>query len=135
MRIAFYAPLKSPRHPRPSGDRAIARLFIEAFERGGHTVELASEFRSREGNGDEFLQKRLRDVGQRLGRRLARRLLARPLSERPAVWFTYHLYYKAPDWIGPAVARALDIPYIVAEASFAPKRDRPPWQIVHRAVG
>tara|TARA_B100000676_G_scaffold311804_1_gene383137 strand:+ start:1818 stop:2975 length:1158 start_codon:yes stop_codon:yes gene_type:complete len=135
VRIAFYAPLKSPRHPRPSGDRAIARLFIEAFERGGHTVELASEFRSREGNGDEFLQKRLRDVGQRLGRRLARRLLARPLSERPAVWFTYHLYYKAPDWIGPAVARALDIPYIVAEASFAPKRDRPPWQMVHRAVG
>ena len=26
---------------------------------------------------------------------------------RPDLWFTYHLYHKAPDWIGPAVAEAL----------------------------
>ena len=35
----------------------------------------------------------------------------------PAAWFTYHLYYKAPDWLGPDIARALAIPYLVAEAS------------------
>ena len=38
------------------------------------------------------------------------------------LWFTYHLYYKAPDWLGPAVSAALDIPYVVAEVSHAGKR-------------
>jgi hypothetical protein len=28
MRIAFYAPLKPPDHPVPSGDRQIAQLFL-----------------------------------------------------------------------------------------------------------
>src|SRR5258705_179814 len=30
MRIAFYAPLKPPSHPVPSGDRRIARLLLQA---------------------------------------------------------------------------------------------------------
>ena len=135
MNIAFYAPLKSPKHPRPSGDRAIARLFFEAFQQAGHDVELVSEFRSRESRGDVDHQRRLRNLGERLAVRLIRQLQKRPRAARPDVWFTYHLYYKAPDWLGPTVARALGIPYVVAEASFAPKRDRPPWQMVHRAVG
>src|SRR3546814_641376 len=46
----------------------------------------------------------------------------------------YHLYYKAPDWIGPKVARALRIPYVVAEASVAYKRASGPWAASHRAV-
>jgi len=44
--IAFYAPLKSPLHPTPSGDRRIARLFINALEQGGYHVELASQLRT-----------------------------------------------------------------------------------------
>jgi hypothetical protein len=31
MRIAFYAPLKSPDHPVPSGDRLLARLLVDAL--------------------------------------------------------------------------------------------------------
>jgi glycogen synthase len=50
------------------------------------------------------------------------------------VWFTYHLYYKAPDWLGPAVADALGIPYVVAEASLAGKRRDGPWAAGHAAV-
>ena len=39
MRIAFYAPLKSPTHTIPSGDRRVGRLLMEdsakwSFERG-----------------------------------------------------------------------------------------------------
>jgi glycosyltransferase involved in cell wall biosynthesis len=52
----------------------------------------------------------------------------------PELWFTYHLYYKAPDWLGPAVSLALGIPYVVAEASAAPKRAGGSWQVGHRAV-
>jgi glycosyltransferase involved in cell wall biosynthesis len=48
---------------------------------------------------------------------------------RPQLWFTYHLYYKAPDWLGPRVSEALCIPYVAAEASYAPKRARGPWAL------
>ena len=40
MRIAFYAPLKSPNHPVPSGDRRVARLLMDALLLAGHEVEL-----------------------------------------------------------------------------------------------
>ena len=33
------------------------------------------------------------------------------------LWFTYHCYYRKPDWLGPIVTRALGIPYVIAEAS------------------
>ena len=135
MRIAFYAPLKSPTDPTPSGDRHMARLLMTALAAAGHQVELASTFRSRDGEGDGLRQRRLQATGARLARRLLRRYRARPQTERPGAWFTYHLYYKAPDWLGPAVSAALDIPYIVAEASYAPKRDGGAWDLGHRAAG
>ena len=135
MRIAFYAPLKPPNHPTPSGDRHMARLLMTALEAAGHRVELASTFRSRDGAGDGVRQRRLQATGARLARRLLRRYRARPARERPGAWFTYHLYYKAPDWLGPAVSAALDIPYIVAEASYAPKRDGGAWDLGHLAAG
>ncbi len=135
MRIAFYAPLKPPDHPVPSGDRRMARAIVAALARAGHDVELAARFRSRDGTGDAARQARLRALGGRLAERLLRRYRARPADARPAVWITYHLYHKAPDWIGPAVAAALDIPYIAIEASYAPKQAGGPWATGHEAVG
>ena len=46
---------------------------------------------------------------------------------RPDLWFSYHLYHKAPDWLGPAISAALDIPYIAAEASYARKQSSGPF--------
>jgi len=134
MRIAFYAPLKPPGHPVPSGDRRMARLLIDALRRSGHEVEIAARFRSWDGAGDASRQERLQRLGGRLAARLIRRYRARPQAARPDLWFTYHLYYKAPDWLGPAVAEALAIPYAVAEASHAPKRARGAWSSGHRAT-
>ena len=51
MRVAFYAPLKPPDHPTPSGDRRMARLLMEALRAGGHVPVLASRFRSRYATG------------------------------------------------------------------------------------
>jgi predicted glycosyltransferase len=82
---------------------------------------------SRDGPGDPARQTRLQELGTRLADRLVRRLAARPRAARPRAWFTYHLYHKAPDWLGPRVADALAIPYVVAEASSAPKRAGGPW--------
>jgi glycosyltransferase involved in cell wall biosynthesis len=134
MRIAFYAPLKPPTHPVPSGDRRMARLLMAGLGRANHRIELASRFRSRDGAGDPARQQALADLGGHLARRLVRQYQARAPAERPELWFTYHLYYKAPDWLGPAVSAALDIPYVVAEVSHAGKRASGPWAIGHTAT-
>lgn len=133
MRIGFYAPLKPPDHPVPSGDRRIARLFVEAMRLAGHEPFVASHLRSYDGAGDSVRQTRLATIGQRAAERLLRRWRRSP-ETAPQLWLTYHLYYKAPDWLGPAVSRALGIPYVIAEASLAPKRAHGAWTIGHRAV-
>src|SRR5580692_5812505 len=133
MRIAFYAPLKPPDHATPSGDRRIARLLLEALRLAGHEPFLASHLRSFDPIGRERRQKQLAAHARQAAERLIARWRARP-GTAPELWFTYHLYYKAPDWLGPAVSAALDIPYVVAEASFAAKRAGGPWDIGHRGV-
>ncbi len=133
MKVAFYAPLKPPGSPKPSGDRRMARLLIKAIRAAGHDLRVASRMRARDGAGDPRRQARI----QRLGTRLAARLVQNYSVHgawRPDLWLTYHLYYKAPDWIGPAVAQALDIPYVAIEASHAPKRAIGPWSLGHRQV-
>ena len=128
MKIAFYAPLKPPDHPVPSGDRLIANLLLKALERAGHAPELVARFRSYEGRGDAARQQRLKSVGERLAERLARRLTRLGESERPRLWVTYHLYHKAPDWIGPSLSRVLGIPYVVIEGTVAPKQLGGSWR-------
>ena len=134
MRIAFYAPLKPPTHATPSGDRRVAGLLMEALVRGGQRVELVSTFRSFDGDGDAGRQAALRSQGESLARRMAAQWQAAPRELRPDLWFTYHLYYKAPDWLGPMISSALGIPYVVAEPSFAPKRAGGPWAVGHDAA-
>ena len=127
MKIAFYAPMKSPRSPRPSGDRRIARLFMDALTLAGFEVMLASELRSWEGKGIQDNQRRIKHQADNVARELIDRWKALPPGSRPCAWFTYHLYHKAPDWIGPQVSQALDIPFFLAEASIAGKQRLGPW--------
>jgi glycosyltransferase involved in cell wall biosynthesis len=134
MRVAFYAPLKPPDHAVPSGDRRVAQLLLEALRLAGHDPFIAARLRSFDGSGDPARQARLAELGGRAAERLLRRWRRMPQAA-PQLWFTYHLYYKAPDWLGPAVSRALGIPYVVAEASHAAKREGGPWHLGHRAVG
>lgn len=131
MRIAFYAPLKSPSHGTPSGDRRVAALLMQALAQGRHRVELASTFRSFDGHGDPVRQAGLRAQGEALGRQMAQGWRDGPAAARPDLWVTYHVYYKAPDWLGPVVSAALGIPYVIAEPSHAPKRAGGPWAIGH----
>ena len=63
MRIAFYAPMKAPNHPSPSGDRRVAQLLWQALEAGGHEVTLASDFRAYDGAGDSAAQGALAQQG------------------------------------------------------------------------
>jgi len=133
VRVAFYAPLKPPGHLIPSGDRHIARLFLEALRRAGHQPSVASRLRSFDGSGDTRHQAWIAALARRTAERLVRDWRQNP-DDGPQVWFTYHLYYKAPDWLGPEVSAALDIPYVIAEASYAAKRAGGPWASGHCAV-
>jgi glycosyltransferase involved in cell wall biosynthesis len=134
VRIAFYAPLKAPGQGfAPSGDRRVAGLLMAALVHAGEQVELVSTFRSYDADGDRERQEALRAQGEKLGRAMAAQWHDLPSRDRPALWFTYHLYYKAPDWLGPIVASTLGIPYVVAEASYAAKRAAGPWAIGHES--
>ncbi|MBI08466.1 MAG: glycosyl transferase [Rhodospirillaceae bacterium] len=130
MRIAFYAPLKSPYNPVPSGDRRVARLLLDVMRRAGHEVRVASRLRAFEGSGDLRRQAQIK----RRAASLVQRYVQMNGRNPPDLWFTYHLYHKAPDWLGPAISTALSIPYIVAEASFAPKQVNGPWAEGHAHV-
>jgi glycosyltransferase involved in cell wall biosynthesis len=132
MSLAFYAPLKSPDHPTPSGDRRMARALIEALRRAGQRVEIACRLRTYDRTGDPLRQQRLQALGEACAGNLLRRY--RHGHERPDAWVTYHGYHKAPDWLGPAVSTALGIPYLLVEASFAPKQAAGPWALGHRAT-
>ena len=114
--IAFYAPMKPPTDAVPSGDRTMARALVAALSGLGFgAVRLISELRSRDGTGDQATQD---DIFRAAKAEIAR--LAK--EEPPALWLTYHSYYKAPDLLGPALSRHWDIPYALVEATRAGKR-------------
>lgn len=124
MNIAFYSPLKSPNHPVPSGDRLMARQLIAAMGQAGHTVTIASELRSftpkPEGEGLPALRLAAEAEIDRLSGEWQ-------VAAKPDVWFTYHTYYKAPDLIGPDLARRFGLAYVTAEASYSRRRNIGVW--------
>ena len=132
--IAFYAPLKSPEHAVPSGDRTMARLLLAALREAGFAPRLASDLRTLDLAGDAGRQDTLRQAGEAEAECIIGAWRALPAHERPRAWFTYHCYYKAPDWTGPRVAEAFGIPYIVAEGSRSARRRAGPWALGHEGA-
>jgi glycosyltransferase involved in cell wall biosynthesis len=130
-RVLFHAPLKPADHPEPSGDRTMARLLVRALERAGFEVEIASTLRMFDRDGDAERARELADAALAEAEAKAAEIMRRPAGQRPALMFTYHVYYKAPDVLGPALAGKLGIPYCIAEGSRAPKRARGRWAHGH----
>jgi glycosyltransferase involved in cell wall biosynthesis len=125
MKIAFTAPMKPLDHPVPSGDRTMGRLIVKALESLGHEVTIASRFRAWRKEGSEAIQSDVRASALKEAERIAADW--ERTGYRPDLFLTYHLYHKAPDWIGPAVADRFDLPYAIVEASRAPKRQTGDW--------
>lgn len=128
-KVAFYAPMKPPDFPTPSGDLRIAQLFMKALGAAGFEVEVASKLRSWEGRGDAARQQEIKAEAQKQAEQIVAGYLERNVGDRPQYWFTYHLYHKAPDWIGMHVAKKLGIPYLIAECSIANKQQHGPWKM------
>lgn len=118
MKVAFYAPLKPISHPKPSGDREIARgLYSYLSEHA--KIFVLSDFRSR------FFYFRPRGWALWLLRLAQAYFLAR--RERPDLFFTYHTYYKAPDAIGFLLARWFKKPYVIFEGIYGRSTARTGW--------
>ena len=97
LSLAFYAPLKAPDHAVPSGDRRMAQLLMKALEAAGFAPFVASQLRSHDKTGDISVQDGLMRSALTEAEAIAARFAAAPPHERPRLWFTYHVYYKAPD--------------------------------------
>lgn len=131
--IAFYAPLKPPGHPIPSGDREIARNLVKALKLAGYRVILPTETISYQKRPSSALFAERKALCEAEASRLMDDWSRRP-TEAPDLWFTYHPYCKSPDWIGPPVARALDIPYVTAEACRTRQATDADWAEARAAV-
>lgn len=134
MRIGFYAPLKPPDHSAPSGDRRMARLLITALQGMGHQVTVISELRSYNRDGDAAREADTRKQGEKEVERLAVAWQAEP-ARRPDLLFTYHVYHKAADYLGPALKSRFGLPYVIAEPSVAPKKQNGPWAAGYAQAG
>lgn len=104
----------------------MARLLISALEGLGHQVALISRLRSYNREGSPELESQTASEAMAEAERLIAEWQAEP-SRRPDLIFTYHVYHKAADYLGPALNSALAIPYVIAEPSVAPKRRNGPW--------
>ncbi|MEM9279779.1 MAG: glycosyltransferase family 4 protein [Pseudomonadota bacterium] len=131
-KIAFFAPIKPPDHPIPSGDRLIAQNLMKALELAGYEVALASRYicYSKRSNTEILAERKSGAISE--AERILAEYKALAPHERPDIWITYHPYCKAPDWIGPIVSKELGIPYINVEAARTgqggPEDEWAPWR-------
>lgn len=121
MRALFLSPLKPPDHPDPSGDRTISRLFLRLLAATGIEAELASSLRSFCSQASDAQFSALEDEAARERARILAEI-AQEKRAKPDFVFCYHQFYRAPDLVGPDLAASLGVPYLLAEASRAPKR-------------
>ena len=136
MRVLLHTPLKPPDSPTPSGDREMARGLGRLLRRLGHRVIMPAASRMAPGVPMPDAHLALEREARRRAARLIDHWKSLPAGhpERFDLWFTYHCYYRKPDWLGPIVTRALGIPYVIAEASHASRRAQGPTRLGHRAV-
>jgi glycosyltransferase involved in cell wall biosynthesis len=134
MRIAFYAPRNDPDESKPSGDRLMARMLTRALVTAKHDVLIASTLNSFDDGRDPERQGFIEEIGDRIARQLTTRFDLKA-GEAPDLWLTFRLSHCAPDWIGPPVASALGIPYVVVDAHYGSRQEAAAWADGHAAVG
>jgi glycosyltransferase involved in cell wall biosynthesis len=130
-RVLLYAPMNPPAPGAPpSGDRAMTSLLAKTLALKGYSTEAASSLRSYESQGNANAQAAIAAEAAFE----CERLISAYRADPPAAWLTYMNYYKSPDHLGPVVARALGIPYVIVEASYAAKRAEGVFAAPHAAA-
>jgi len=116
LRIGFIAPFKPLGHPSPSGDLIIGTGIYGYLAGRGHRMWHAGRLRTRWIYWKPWLWPLALVEYQRILRRL--------YQTQGDLWMTYHSYYKAPDLLGPAVTRRLNLPYVIFQGIYATKKRR-----------
>jgi glycosyltransferase involved in cell wall biosynthesis len=127
---AFYTPLKHPFQAEASGDREIARALLDGLRACGFEPEVASRLLTWRREFDPAVAGRLDRAAALTVETLVRRYRRRPPPRRPRLWMTYQNYHRCPDLLGPAVATALDIPYVLVDTAVSTRSRRTafrPW--------
>jgi glycosyltransferase involved in cell wall biosynthesis len=127
---AFYTPLKHPDQAEASGDRAIARTLMAGLRSAGYEPELASRLQTWRRHFDADDAARLERRAALVAAGLVRRYRRRPAARQPRLWMTYQNYHRCPDLVGPVVATALEIPYVLVDTAVSTKSRRTafrPW--------
>ena len=119
MPIALYTPAERPDPSAPWGGPRLMRLIARALDAAGHQAIAPTDFRSDGDPGDSRQQAALERKAAARARRLVVAYRDLPAVARPEAWITCDLRHAAPDLIGPAVAEALGIPYLLVGASYA----------------
>ncbi len=83
-RVAFYAPMKPPTNPVPSGDREMARNLMAAIGARA-SVDLVSDLRVHDSNGDAGFQAQIQDLAGAEADRLTQELA----NNGTDCWVTY----------------------------------------------
>jgi len=132
-RIAFYSPMIEPDAAAASGAERMGALLQRALAAAGFDVMRPRLPCTFDGTGDAVRQQTAKVAAQAAALEWLHKFRAGAAAP-PDLWFSYHVYYKSPDWIGPEIARGLGIPYVIAEGSHAPKRAGGPWALGHEGA-
>ena len=114
MKIAYYMPFKPMGHKNPSGDLVTGTELFNYLSEKGYAIELASRLRCR------WIYYQPQVWYQYLSEK--RRIIKKYRDKKPAIWLSYHSYYKAPDLLGSSCSKALDIPYVIFQGIYSTKR-------------
>ena len=126
--LAFYTPVKHPYETEPSGDRELGRLLMSAFRGLAFAPHLASRLLTYRRAFDSMDAARVERIAAVTATRLIARYRRGRTEQRPRAWVTYQSYYRAPDLIGPTVATALAIPYVLVDTYLSAKSRRTPFR-------
>jgi len=126
--LAFYTPVKHPYETEPSGDRELGRLLMAALRGLGFAPRLASRLLTYRRAFDPADAARVERIAALTATRLIARHRRTSPDQRPQAWVTYQSYYRAPDLVGPAVATALAIPYVLVDTYLSAKSRRTPFR-------
>jgi glycosyltransferase involved in cell wall biosynthesis len=125
---AFYTPLKHPFQAEPSGDRTLGRLLLDGLRACGFAPELASRLATWRRHFEADAAARIERCAAMCAQGLVRRYRRRPASGRPRLWMTYQNYYRCPDLLGPVLATALEVPYVLVNAAVSDASRRTPFR-------
>src|SRR3546814_10386141 len=107
---------------------------MQAMTGMGHEVFVLSTLRSYNRDGDAALERQTAAAAAAEAGRIAA-AWETGAAPKADLLFTYHVYHKAADYLGPALKQRCRLPYIIAEPSVAPKREHGPWAAGYAQAG